>query len=465
MFVITRFAPSPTGFLHIGSIRTALFSWLYARRFNGKFLLRIDDTDISRIKIDYIHSILSSMSWLGLNYDNNPFYQSHNYFRYQEIISKLLDEKKAYYCRCTQKRLNILRINQINNNKKPKYDRYCRDKNFSFKKDIYQVIRFKTPISGIVSFCDKVYGNINVKNNELDDFVLIRSNGAPTYNFSSVVDDFDMKVTHIIRGNDHISNTPKQINLFNALNVKLPVFAHLPMILGNDGKSLSKRSGSVDIIKFKKLGILPQALLNCLVRLGWSYGNKEIFSMEDMIHYFDLTNINHSNARFSYDKLYWLNKYYQKNMSEEEINSILFEYFRALNINLNNGPRLVDLFNVQSGRYNTLVEICENSRTFYQNKVIYDMSLVGKYFKLCFLPFFIKLQKELTLLDDWNENKILEFVKKLSIKNNITVNNVIQILRVILTGNDCSFSIKKIFIFLGKKRVLLRLKESLKLFN
>ena len=342
MVVRTRFAPSPTGFLHVGGVRTALFSWLYARAHQGEFILRIEDTDKERSTEPSVQAILEGMHWLGLDSDEGPFYQTDRYPRYKSIAQQMLDEGSAYRCYCTKERLEGLREGQLANKEKPRYDGHCRSKNLKAG-DTPFVVRFKNPTTGAVSFSDQVYGDIHVNNNELDDLILVRSDGNPTYNFAVVIDDWDMQITHVIRGDDHINNTPRQINLFNALNAPIPIFAHLPMILGEDGKRLSKRHGAVSVLQFKELGFLPHALLNYLVRLGWSNGDQEIFSIDEMIANFDLSNVSRGVSSFNYDKLYWLNQHYQKSDPPASVAKALAWHFIEQGIDATQGPSLTDL--------------------------------------------------------------------------------------------------------------------------
>ena len=297
MTVRTRFAPSPTGHLHIGSVRTALYAWLYARHTQGQFILRIEDTDRERSTDENVQVILDGMKWLGLDWDAGPFFQTQRFDRYKELIEKLLDEGKAYRCYCSKERLETLRNTQMANKQKPKYDGRCRD--LKTKKDEPYVIRFRNPQEGVVRFDDEVCGTIEIKNSEMDDLIIARADGTPTYNFTVVVDDIDMAITHVVRGADHINNTPRQINIFQVLNAKPPIFAHVPMILGEDGKKLSKRHGADNVLEFQADGILPHALLNYLVRLGWSHGDQEIFTIKQMIEHFDLPGLNKSPAIFN----------------------------------------------------------------------------------------------------------------------------------------------------------------------
>ena len=306
----TRFAPSPTGALHIGGIRTALYSWLFARHHHGEFILRIEDTDTERSTEESTQNILSGMRWLGMDCDQGPFFQHQRKELYTKIAEDLLSSGHAYYCYCSKERLENLRTKQMADGEKPRYDHHCRDHNKQGSEP--PCIRFKTPLEGKIAFQDAVYGEITTANHELDDFIIMRSNGNPTYNFTVVVDDIDMQISHVIRGNDHISNTPRQIHIIKALNKAMPTYAHVPMIIGQDGKRLSKRDGAASILEYKERAYLPEAILNYLVRLGWSHGDQEIFSLPEMIDYFSLEKIGKSPASFNLEKLDWLNSHYQR---------------------------------------------------------------------------------------------------------------------------------------------------------
>src|SRR5579872_6140976 len=310
MTVITRFAPSPTGYLHIGGARTALYCWLYSRKTRGKFILRIEDTDLERSTEASVQAILDGMAWLNLSYDEGPYYQTKRFDRYKEVIAKLLQEGKAYRCYCSKERLENLRNEQMTNKEKPRYDGFCRDR--QDQPEGNYVVRFKNPLDGTVEFEDLIRGKLSFSNQELDDLIIARSDGTPTYNFTVVVDDLDMKITHVIRGDDHINNTPRQINILRALGGTPPFYAHVPMILGSDGKRLSNRHDAVSVLQYREEGFLPEALLNYLARLGWSHGDQEIFSIDELIQYFDIKDINRSPAAFNPEKLLWLNQHYIK---------------------------------------------------------------------------------------------------------------------------------------------------------
>ncbi|KTD23590.1 glutamyl-tRNA synthetase, catalytic subunit [Legionella lansingensis] len=459
MIFRTRFAPSPTGFLHVGGVRTALFSWLYARHHKGEFILRIEDTDQERSTQESVQAILDGMEWLGLNYDAGPFYQTKRYGRYQEIAQTLLEEGKAYRCECSKERLEALREAQLAAKEKPRYDGHCRDKDLPAGDG--QVIRFKNPHMGTVSFTDQVYGEIHIDNSELDDLILVRSDGHPTYNFAVVIDDWDMEITHVIRGDDHINNTPRQINLFKALNAPVPVYAHLPMILGDDGKRLSKRHGAVSVLQFKELGFLPHALLNYLVRLGWSYGDQEIFTLDEMISFFDLKNVSRGVSSFNYEKLNWLNQHYQKNDPPEEVAKALKWHFDQRHIDLNRGPKLADLVSIQAERCKTLAEICEKSLYFYQDKIEYDEDAVKKHLRPVVLQPLEALYEKLSQLQSWDKDSLQTCINDVSAAFDINMSKIAQPLRVSVTGSSTSPAIDMTLTLLGRERTLIRLQQGL----
>ncbi|KTD25817.1 MULTISPECIES: glutamate--tRNA ligase [Legionella] len=460
MVVRTRFAPSPTGFLHVGGVRTALFSWLYAKHHKGQFVLRIEDTDQERSTQESVQAILDGMAWLGLDHDEGPYYQTKRYSRYQKIAEQLLEEGKAYRCVCSKDRLDALRESQLTAKQKPRYDGHCRDKNLPAGNEPY-VIRFRNPQTGVVSFADVVYGNINVENSELDDLILIRSDGHPTYNFAVVIDDWDMQITHVIRGDDHINNTPRQINLLNALNAPIPVFAHLPMILGDDGKRLSKRHGAVSVLQFKELGVLPHALLNYLVRLGWSYKDQEIFSVKEMIDYFDLRNVSRGVSSFNYDKLYWLNQHYQKNDPPETVAEALRWHFQKQGLDPRNGPSLADLVTIQAERYKSLAEICQGSRYFYEDSVQYDDDAVKKHLRPIVLEPLEALYKLLQQLKQWDSEALQQCINDVSAEFDMNMGKIAQPLRVAVTGSSVSPAIAMTLHLLGQQRTLARLELAL----
>lgn len=460
MTVRTRFAPSPTGFLHVGGVRTALFSWLYAKRHQGQFILRIEDTDSERSTQESVQAILDGMAWLGMDADEGPFYQTDRYERYNAIALQLLSEGKAYRCECSKERLEALRESQMAAKEKPRYDGHCRNKNLPLSDKPF-VIRFKNPLNGTVHFHDQVYGEIRVENTELDDLILVRSDGHPTYNFAVVIDDWDMQITHVIRGDDHINNTPRQINLFQALDAPVPVFAHLPMILGDDGKRLSKRHGAVSVLQFKEMGILPHALLNYLVRLGWSHGDKEIFSLQEMVELFDLEQVSRGVSSFNYDKLYWLNQHYQKSDSPETVAKALAWQFERMGMDPNKGPNLEQLVRVQAERCKTLVEMCQISSFFYNDHIEYDEDAVKKHLRPVILEPLTALYQRLEALDAWEADALQECINTVSAEFDINMGKIAQPLRVAVTGTSMSPAIDMTLVLLGKQRVITRLAEGL----
>ena len=462
MVVRTRFAPSPTGFLHVGGVRTALFSWLYAKHHNGEFILRIEDTDHERSTQESVQAILDGMEWLGLTCDQGPFYQTDRYSRYKEEAQKLLDSGLAYRCTCSKERLETLREKQLGAKEKPRYDGHCRDKHLAAGDEPF-VVRFKNPEEGDVSFVDQVYGEIHVANKELDDLVLIRSDGHPTYNFAVVIDDWDMEITHVIRGDDHINNTPRQINLYKALDAPIPIFAHLPMILGDDGKRLSKRHGAVSVMEFKDAGFLPHALLNYLVRLGWSFGDQEIFSLDEMIARFDLAHVSRGVSSFNYDKLYWVNQHYLKSKPPSQVAKALEWYFQQQGIDASQGPALTSLVEVQAERCKTLVELCEKSRYFYEETLAYDDDAVKKHLRPVVLEPLTALFERLKQLTDWTPETLHNAINVVSAEFEINMGKVAQPLRVAITGSSMSPSIDVTLSLLGKERVLKRVEHALEL--
>lgn len=461
MVVKTRFAPSPTGFLHVGGVRTALFAWLYAKANQGQFILRIEDTDEARSTPESVKAILEGMAWLGLESDEKPVYQSERYARYNEIADAWLGSGKAYRCTCSKERLETLRASQMENKEKPRYDGHCRDRDVVPAGDAPYVVRFKNPLEGVVSFEDRVYGPIHVANQELDDVILVRSDGNPTYNFAVVVDDSDMGITHVIRGDDHINNTPRQINLYQALGAPVPVFAHLPMILGEDGKRLSKRHGAVSVLEFKNMGILPHALLNYLVRLGWSHGDQEIFSLSEMKALFDLDHVGRGASSFSYEKLFWLNQHYQKSDDPKEVAKALAFHFDEQGLDTTDGPPLSDIVQIQAERCKTLVEMCDKSAYFYQDALIYDENAAKKHLRPVVLEPLEALLKRFEAVKLWNADVLQACINDVSAEFDVNMSKIAQPLRVAITGGSNSPAIDVTLTMIGKRRVLSRLKDGI----
>lgn len=455
----TRFAPSPTGYLHIGGARTALFSWLYARKHGGRFILRIEDTDLERSTQESVNAILEGMTWLGLEYDEGPFYQTHRFDRYKEVIQQLLDQGDAYYCYCSKEELEQLRNEQMANKEKPRYNGKCRDK-IEVSEGVMPVIRFKNSDQGEVVIKDLVKGDIVVANKELDDLIIARSDGSPTYNLSVVVDDMDMGVTHVIRGDDHINNTPRQMNILKALGAPIPEYAHLPMILGSDGARLSKRHGAVSVMQYRDEGFLPEALLNYLVRLGWSHGDQEIFSLDEMVEYFELKDVNVSASSFNPEKLLWLNHQYIMNSDPAHVARHLSWHIGELGIDPSEGPDLVELVKVQKERSKTLVEMAASSRYFYKEFDEYDEKAVKKNFKPESAEVLQKLHDEFSMLDEWQGDALHQIVVNLSETLGLNLGKVAQPLRVAVCGTSVSPPIDTTLALLGRDKTLARLQRA-----
>ncbi|MBU0655507.1 MAG: glutamate--tRNA ligase [Gammaproteobacteria bacterium] len=460
MNVRTRFAPSPTGYLHIGGARTALFSWLYARKMGGTFILRIEDTDRERSTQESVDAILQGMEWLGLEHDEGPFYQTHHFDRYKEVIQQLLDSGHAYHCYCSKEELEQMREGQMARKEKPRYDGRCFGRE-DVPEGIQPVIRFRNPQDGAVEFEDLVRGKITVSNRELDDLIIARSDGTPTYNLTVVVDDIDMNVTHVIRGDDHINNTPRQINIMRALGVEPPKFAHVPMILGADGQRLSKRHGAVSVMQYRDEGFTPQALMNYLVRLGWSNGDQEIFSREEMIELFSLEAINRAPSAFSPDKLLWLNQHYLKTLPVEELEKQLQWHLQAQSLDVSNGPALADVINAQRERAKTLVEMVAISRYFYQDFDAFDETAVSKQFKSETADNLQVVHDELASLPEWKGEPIHAAIQASCEKLGLKLGKVGPPLRVAVTGSTSSPSLEITLELIGRERALARIRKAI----
>jgi glutamyl-tRNA synthetase len=455
MNVRTRFSPSPSGALHLGNIRTALYCWLYANKYSGTFILRIEDTDIDRSFDIYTQNIFDVLKWLGLFWTEGPFYQTKRLDKYNNILQKLLNENKAYRCYCTKERLDNLRSFQLRNKEKPKYDKFCR--NFDNILDKPYVIRFKNPDEGNVYFYDGVYGDIIINNCELDDLIIARSDGIPTYNFVAVVDDIDMNITDVIRGADHITNTARQINIYNALNCLPPKFYHIPIILNDLGKRLSKRLNSASVIYFYNSGFLSQSLLNYLLMLGWSYNDKEIIFLEEMVNLFNIEKIHLSSVKFSSKKLVWYNKYYIKNLLIDDVVKNIQIYLNDMNISFIFGPKIELVFLLQKCRINTLLDFIKFNIYFYKINIYYynDLNIFLYKNKFFIIDIFYQILMDVSL--EWNVINIKNMLHQVSINNNILLNNLYKFLRIIVTGIDHSPSLIDILNLLGKKLFLYRL--------
>ncbi|WP_292989172.1 glutamate--tRNA ligase [Nitrosomonas sp.] len=454
--VRTRFAPSPTGYLHIGGARTALFSWAYARKHGGQFILRIEDTDLERSTKESIKAIHDGMEWLGLNYDEGPFYQMERLQRYQEVAQQLLQNDQAYYCYASKEELDEMREQQLVAGLKPRYDGRWRDSKQAPPANVKPVIRFKNPLAGYATFNDMIKGKITVANNELDDLVLIRSDGVPTYNFSVVLDDLDMNITHVIRGDDHVNNTPRQINILKALGAPLPEYAHVPMILGANGERLSKRHGAVSVMQYRNDGYLPEALINYLARLGWSHGDEEIFSREQLVEWFDLASISRSPAKFNPEKLHWLNQQYLKKTDNSRLAELVAPFLRKDGCDVQKGPDLPRVIDLLKERVNTIEELADAAVFFFRPLAPSD-ELKTQFFTLESKPLIMDLMEKLNLIEDWNREEIHQTIKNIVKDHAVKFPKVAMPLRVMVTGEMHTPSIDAILELLGREETLVRM--------
>ncbi|NNF60734.1 MAG: glutamate--tRNA ligase [Gammaproteobacteria bacterium] len=459
MSVRTRFAPSPTGYLHIGGARTALFCWLYTRRMGGTFILRIEDTDRERSTDAHVQVIHEAMNWLGLRADEGPYYQTQRFDRYNEVIDELLASGKAYRCYCSRERLDELRQQQQAAGLKPRYDGRCRD-----LADTGQthVIRFRNPDDGQVVFEDAVHGTTAFDNTELDDLIIRRSDGTPTYNLSVVVDDVDMEITHVIRGDDHLNNTPRQANIYHAMGATLPVFAHLPMILGADGARLSKRHGSVSVLEYREEGYLPEALLNYLVRLGWSHGDQEIFGLNEMISLFDLADVNKAPSKFNPEKLLWLNQHHIKDGDPARLGELLGEHLRRLGVEPAAEPALPDVVRAQQERARTMVEMAMASEFFYRDVTEYNEKAAKKHLKQAAREPLKQVRASLADLTAWQTDDIHAVIDQVAQALELKMGKVAQPVRVAVSGGPISPPIDITLRLLGRRRTLERLDRAVR---
>ena len=454
--VITRFAPSPTGYLHIGGLRTALFSWLWARKNGGKFLLRIEDTDLSRNSEDALKAILKAFDWVGLNYDGEVVYQSQRFDIYKEYIAKLLQEGKAYKCYMSKEELDALRAEQEAKGERPRYDGRYRDFCGEPPAGVEPVIRIKAPLEGFIEFNDGIKGDIKIAASEVDDFIIARSDGTPTYNFVVAIDDYEMGLTDVIRGDDHLYNTPKQLVVYNALGFKPPKFYHVAMINNEKGKKLSKRDGALDVMEYKKAGYLPEALINFLVRLGWSNGDQEIFSIEEMIELFDPKNINKSASSYNLDKLLWLNAHYIKNSSNEK----LVELLKDFGVDLENSDKIDVILNATKQRAKTLIELANEINKILDTPKEYDEKAIKKAFKgeaLTIIKDFVELLKSSDSLN--SKEDYHEVMQKLVEQKEIGFGKLGQPLRVALLGSMSGPGLDEVMYIIGLDEVEKRVKN------
>ncbi|BDM65176.1 glutamate--tRNA ligase [Shewanella sp. NFH-SH190041] len=451
MTIKTRFAPSPTGFLHVGGARTALYSWLHARANQGEFVLRIEDTDLERSTQEAVDAILEGMEWLGLNWDEGPYYQTKRFDRYNEIIEKMLEEGTAYKCYCSRERIEALREEQAAKGERLKYDGCCRDKAPRDTDEPY-VVRFKNPTEGSVVFDDHVRGRIEIANQELDDLIISRSDGTPTYNFCVVVDDWDMGITCVVRGEDHINNTPRQINILKALGAPIPEYAHVAMILGDDGAKLSKRHGAVSVMQYRDDGYLPEALLNYLVRLGWSHGDQEVFSIEEMKQFFKLDDINKAASAFNTEKLLWLNQHYIKSLDPEYVAKYLAWHMVDQNIDTSNGPALSVVVTALGERAKTLKELAASSRYFFEDFTEFDEAAAKKHLRGVALEPLQLVQKKLATLTEWTQEALHNVIEETAAELEVGMGKVGMPLRVAVTGAGQSPALDLTMLLIGRTR-------------
>jgi len=468
MSVVTRFAPSPTGYLHIGGARTALYSWLHARASggpgNGRFVLRIEDTDRERSTDEAVQAILDAMGWLGLNHDGEIYYQTRRFDRYAEVIDQLLAEGKAYRCYSTAEEVEAMREAARARGEKPRYDGTWRPMPGKTLPEppagVDPVIRFATPLEGNTVINDLVKGEITISNTELDDLVITRGDGTPTYNFCVVVDDMDMGITHVIRGDDHVNNTPRQINILRALvgdEADLPVYAHVPMILGSDGQRLSKRHGAVGVMRYREEGYLPQALLNYLVRLGWAHGDQEIFSIDEMIEHFDTENVQGGASTFDPDKLLWVNQEHLKMAAPGALADELAWHLARQGVESVDRDRLIEIAGVQKGRCKTVLEMAQQSLFLFRDVQEYDAKAAKKHMKAGSPALLAEVRERLAALDGWDGEAIGATVKQVSTDNEVGMGKVAQPIRIAVTGRAVSPSIDDTLMLLGRDATLARL--------
>ena len=455
----TRFAPSPTGYLHIGGARTALFNWLYTRRNEGTFVLRIEDTDQARSTEESTRAILDAMTWLGLNWDEGPYFQAERVKIHQEMVQKLIDEGKAYYCTCTPEELEAKRKTALAGGRKPKYDGTCRDRGLARCPD--SVVRFRGPEVGVTVVHDLIKGNISFNNEELDDLIIERADGYPTYNFAVVVDDAQMGITHVIRGDDHVNNTPKQIQIFEALGYEVPLFGHVPMILGADKARLSKRHGATSVMAYREMGYLPEALVNYLVRLGWSHGDQEIFTTEELIREFSLEAIGKSPAVFNPEKLLWLNQHYIMNYPPERLIEAIIPFWRERGFDTSDQRFVAKAVSDLRQRAKTLVEMADSGAFYFMEEVAYDPEAAAKFLTPEYAGHLEAVAGRLPGVSDYTKDGLEVFLRSLAEERETKLKWIAQALRVALTGKTVSPGIDEVMVTLGRERVMRRIERAI----
>lgn len=456
--VRVRFAPSPTGYLHVGGARTALFNWLYARHEGGQFILRIEDTDQLRSTEASTRAILDALSWLGLNWDEGPLFQAQRVELHRAMVKKLIDAGKAFHCVCTPEELEDKRKRALAEGRKPKYDGTCREKQLT--KGESAVVRFRCPQAGLTIVRDLIKGNITFNNEELDDLVIERTDGYPTYNFAVVVDDIDMRITHVIRGDDHVNNTPRQILLYEALGHEAPQFGHVPMILGADKARLSKRHGATSVMAYQEMGYLPEALVNYLVRLGWSHGDQEIFSTDELIRLFSLESVGKSAAIFNPEKLLWLNQHYIQEYPADKLVENMMPFWTARGFDTSNRDYIHHVVENLRTRSKTLVEMADSGAFYFQDKVNYDPEAARKFLTADMKEHLLAVADRLPSCREYSKTGMEVFLREVAENRGVKLKVVAQPLRVALTGKSVSPGIDDVMVTLGKDRVIQRIRQA-----
>lgn len=461
MTVVTRFAPSPTGYLHVGGARTALYSWLYAKKSGGKFILRIEDTDLERSTPEAVQAILDGMKWLGMENDGEIFYQTKRFDLYKEFVQKLIEQDKAYKCYCSKERLDALREEQEANGQRTGYDGHCSHGKTEAAAEAPYVVRFRNPKEGSVKWTDVIRGEMEISNEEMDDMIIQRTDGSPTYNFCVVIDDWQMEMTHVVRGEDHLINTAKQINIFEAFGATVPTYAHCSMILGDDGKKLSKRHGAVGVMQYRDDGYLPQALINYLVRLGWSHGDQEVFTLDELFTHFDIASINKSASGFNTDKLNWMNQQYLKLLPATEVAKHLAWHFENQSVDVANGPKLEAIVEIQAERVKTLKELAEISAYFYQDFSEFDEKAAKKHLRPVAKEALQVAKQKLQDVASWNAESIQAAINGTAEQLDVGMGKVGMPLRVATTGGGNSPSLDVTLELLPKDKVIERIDMAL----
>jgi len=458
--IITRFPPSPSGYLHLGGARTAIFNWLYARHTNGHFVLRVEDTDVARSTKESVNAILDALEWLGIGWDEGPYFQSQRFDVYKDYINRLLAAGHAYYCTCSAERLEQMRQDAMQSGGKPKYDGTCRDKGLAYQEGA--VVRFKAPLAGTTMVPDRIRGNIAFNNTELDDFIIQRSDGTPTYNLAVVVDDITMNINTIIRGDDHLNNTPKQIQLYEALDCEVPDFGHVPMVLGPDKTRLSKRHGAMSVTAYRDMGYHPDAMVNYLVRLGWSHGDQEFFTLEELIEKFNLEHIGKSAGVFDPEKLLALNAEHIRAKSNEELAGHLMPFLEAKGIDAAPGEYLYHVIETLKNRSKTFVEMADAAEFYFVETVAYEEKAARKFLKAGILAPLKEITAELEQMEVFNQETLEPIFQRVMDKHELKLGKIAQPMRVALTGKTFSPGIFEMIEVLGKSAVLARLKDAIK---